>query len=101
MKFQSAIDAIVLSYDDHMKKIIPKPKLLPIRINILIEQKNNFKFENIHLKPYDNLNDLLRLLEEYVQKKGDNILNWNKDSLTFILTGPLRNSNINDSVFQL
>lgn len=65
VKFQSAIDSLVQSYDEHMKCIIPKPKLLPIRVNVRIESKGNYKIENIHIKPYDNLNDLLKLIEEH------------------------------------
>jgi hypothetical protein len=48
-----------------MKKIIPKPKLIPIRINVIIESKNGQKIENVHVKPYDNVNDLLKYVEEY------------------------------------
>ena len=73
VKFQSAIDALVQSYDDHMRKIIPKPKLLPIRINVVIESKNCMRIENLHVKPYDNLNDLLKQLEDYYQTRGDPI----------------------------
>lgn len=53
-KFSGAIDQLVMSYDEHMKKIIPKPKLLPIRVNIVIAAKAGFKIENAHVKPYDN-----------------------------------------------
>ncbi len=46
------MDALVQSYDEHMKKIVPKPKLLPIRLSVVVESKNNLKIENIHVKPY-------------------------------------------------
>ena len=90
-KFSSATDALVQSYDDHMKKIIPKPKLLPIRISVIVECKNNMRLENIHIKPYDNLHDLLKLIEEVQVKKGDGIVDWNKRALNFVLSGPLAN----------
>lgn len=64
LKFQSATDALVQSYDEHMKKIVPKPKLLPIRISVLIECKNHLRIENVHVKPYENLNGLLKIVEE-------------------------------------
>jgi hypothetical protein len=48
-----------------MKKILPKPKLLPIRVSIVIECKPGIKIDNIHVKPYDNINDLLKIIEEY------------------------------------
>ena len=61
-----------------MKKIVPKPKLLPIRISVVVECKNNMRLDNIHVKPYDNLNDLLKVIEEVQSKKGDGIMEWNK-----------------------
>jgi hypothetical protein len=64
-KFSGAIDQLVMSYDEHMKKIMPKPKLLPIRLAIYIPSKNKLKIENLHVKPYDNVNDLFKLVEEY------------------------------------
>jgi hypothetical protein len=100
-KFQSATDALVQSYDEHMKKVVPKPKLLPIRISVIVECKNNLRIENVHVKPYDNLNDLLKMIEEVQAKKGDGIIDWNKQSLQFVLTGPLRNANINQSIFDV
>lgn len=48
-----------------MRKIIPKPKLLPIRISIAVESKHGYKIENIHIKPYENVNDLLKQIEDY------------------------------------
>ena len=64
-KFSGAIDQLVLSYDEHMKQIMPKPKLLPIRVNLIIPSKNGLKIENIHVKPYDNVNDLFKIVEDY------------------------------------
>lgn len=77
-KFNGAIDQLVLSYDEHMKKVVPKPKLLPIRVSVQIESKKNMRIENIHVKPYDNINDLFKVVEEFQVKKGDPILTWNK-----------------------
>jgi hypothetical protein len=48
-----------------MRKILPKPKLLPIRVTVVVECKNNLRIENIHVKPYDNINDLLKIVEEH------------------------------------
>ena len=64
-----------------MKKIMPKPKLLPIRINVAIESKPGLKLENIHIKPYDNINDLFKIIEEYFAMRGDPILDWNKGAI--------------------
>jgi hypothetical protein len=88
-KFSGAIDQLVQSYDEHMKKILPKPKLLPIRINIVIPCKNNLRIENVHVKPYDNIEDLFKLVEEYQQQRGDPILSWQKDAIKVRLSGPL------------
>lgn len=83
------------SYDKHMKKILPQPKLIPIRVNVVIESKNNMRVENIYLKPYDNINDLFKQLEDSQQLRGDSVLNWNKEKLQFVVTGPLRIDNAN------
>ena len=88
-KFRSATDALVQSYDEHMKKIAPKPKMLPIRISVVLSCKNNLRLENIHVKPYETLSDLLKLLEEVCLKRGDPILDWNAHTLSFMLAGPL------------
>lgn len=80
-KFSGAIDQIVMSYDDHMKKIMPKPKLLPIRMAILIPCKNSLKIENVHVKPYDNVHDIFKIVEDYQTQRGDSVLEWKKDSI--------------------
>ena len=90
-KFSGAIDQIVMSYDDHMKKIMPKPKLLPIRLAISVPSKNQLKIENVHVKPYDNVNDLFKIVEDYQNQRGDAVLEWRKDSIKVYLTGPLFN----------
>ena len=48
-----------------MKKILPKPRLIPIRVNVVIQSKNNLKIENVYVKPYENVNDIIKLVEEY------------------------------------
>ena len=90
-KFSGAIDQIVMSYDDHMKKIMPKPKLLPIRLAIVVPSKNALRIENVHVKPYDNVNDLFKIVEDYQSQRGDAVLEWRKDALKVQLTGPLYN----------
>jgi len=88
-KFSGAIDQLVMSYDQHMKKVMPQPKLLPIRINIVVECKAGLKIENSHVKPYDNIYDLFKIVEEYQAMRGDPILSWRKDNIKILLTGPL------------
>ena len=61
-----------------MKKVVPKPKLLPIRVSVQITSKNKLRIENLHVKPYDNVNDLFKLVEEFQQIRGDPVLSWNK-----------------------
>jgi len=54
-----------MSYDEHMKQIMPKPKLLPIRVSLAIEAKPGFRIDNAHVKPYDNANDLFKMIEDF------------------------------------
>jgi len=51
-KFDMAIDALVQSYDEHMKKAVPKPQMLPLRLSVVIQSKNNLRLDNIHVKQY-------------------------------------------------
>ena len=89
-KFSGAIDQLVMSYDEHMKKIMPKPKLLPIRVNIVVECcKTHIKIENAHIKPYENVNDVFKVIEEYQAMRGDPVLSWNKGNFKVLITGPL------------
>ena len=64
-KFNAAIDQLVRSYDEHMKKILPNPKLLPIRVSVQIDGKSRVRIENIHIKPYDTINDIFAVIEEF------------------------------------
>jgi hypothetical protein len=93
VKFQAAIDQLVQSYDEHMRQIVPKPRLLPIRVSVQIESKGGLRLENVHVKPYDSVKDLLKAVEEVQQARGDPVLEWNREQLTFVLTGPLRVDN--------
>jgi hypothetical protein len=72
-----------------MKKIMPKPKLLPLRVSIAIECKPGIKIENAHVKPYDNCNDLFKVIEDFQTARGDPVLSWAKHSIRILLTGPL------------
>lgn len=64
-----------------MKKILPKPKLLPIRVNIVISCKAGLRIENVHVKPYDGVADLFKIVEEYQAQRGDPVLSWQKDGI--------------------
>ena len=88
-KFSGAIDQLVLSYDEHMKKILPRPKLLPIRINVAISCKGGLRIENVHVKAYDNVDDVFKVVEEYQQQRGDPVLSWQKETIKVRITGPL------------
>jgi hypothetical protein len=72
-----------------MKKIMPKPKLLPIRVNLILPSKNGLKIENVHVKPYDNVNDLFKIVEDFQVARQDPVLTWTKENLKVQLTGPL------------
>lgn len=76
-----------------MKKIMPTPKLLPIRVNLVVESKPGMKMENVHVKPYDNARDLLKIIEEQQSVvRGDPVVKWNEHNIKILLTGPLYNA---------
>jgi hypothetical protein len=72
-----------------MKKILPKPKLLPIRVNIVILSKAGLRIENVHVKPYDGVPDLFKIVEEYQLQRGDPVLSWQKEEIKVRIQGPL------------
>ncbi len=88
-KFSGAIDQLVQSYDEHMKKIMPKPKLLPIRVNLVIASKNNMRIETAHVKPFENVQDVFKIVEEYQVARGDPVLAWVKEGIKVRINGPL------------
>ena len=95
-KFSGAIDQLVQSYDEHMKKILPKPKLLPIRVNISVPSKMGMRIENAHVKPYDSVGDVFKIIEEYQNNRGDSVLEWKKDQIKVKITGPLHDEKGDD-----
>ena len=46
-RFERAHDILMEQYDAHMKAILPKPDLLPIRVNISI-QKSDGQKQDVH-----------------------------------------------------
>jgi hypothetical protein len=92
LKFQLAIDQLLEAYDEHMKRTAPAPQLLPVRLNVQIECKQELRFDNLNMKPYDNFNDLKRLVMELSEKRGDRILAF-EESVQFFIQGPLYQNN--------
>lgn len=88
IKFQIAIDQLIEAYDAHMKKTAPAPQLLPVRLSVQFECKQGLRLDNLNLKPYDNLNDLKKLVQEVCEKRGDRIIGF-EDSVQFFIEGPL------------
>ena len=73
-----------------MKKILPKPSNLPIRISIVLPNGN--KIENVHVNPYDNINDIKKLVEENAVKRNDPIIKWG--DIEYTIAGPLAGDNL-------
>ena len=48
-KFNSGQKLLMDQYDEHMKTILPEPKMLPIRLNISIvrKEKSQINIENL------------------------------------------------------
>ena len=48
------------------------------------------KFDNIHVKPFENLWDLVdKHLTSAFEARGDPVMDWAKPSLKFRINGPL------------
>jgi hypothetical protein len=48
------------------------------------------RVDNIFIKPYDTINDIFVVIEEFQRNRGDPILDWNKEHLQIFVSGPLR-----------
>jgi hypothetical protein len=50
----------------------------------------NLKFENVAVKPFENIDDLLdKYITPGLDLRGDPIIDWNKPALKFRITGPI------------
>lgn len=76
-----------------MKNKVPEPQFLPINVNVVFNFKwnvhNGEKIENIQVRPFSCMKDLLNLVEVRYKAKGDAITSWNIDRLEFKILGPL------------
>ena len=61
-KFDKSVEYLLASYDQYMKKAAPVPKFLPIRINVAWQWKIDKNLENIHVNPFDNVDQLINQL---------------------------------------
>jgi hypothetical protein len=66
------------------------PKMLAIRVNVVFQWRLNLKFDNVPVKPYENLWDLIdKHLAPGFEARGDPVMDWAKPSLKFKITGPI------------
>ena len=72
-----------------MKKAAPVPKFLPIRISIAWQWKMDKNLENIHVNPFDNMDHLINQLGRIYEERGDPVIDWKVNSLSFKIIGPL------------
>ncbi len=76
-----------------MKKQVPQPQFLPINLNVVFNFKwnahNGEKIENLQVRPFSCIKDLLNLVEVRFKAKGDAITGWNMEKLEFKILGPL------------
>ena len=71
-RFDRAHDILMEQYDSHMKAILPKPELLPIRVNLFIQKSDGTKQE-VHgmfqVKPYETIDCLIENLKDFYASK--------------------------------
>ena len=76
-----------------MKVKAPQPQFLPITVNVVFDFKwnvhNGEKIENIQVRPFSTIKDLLKVVEARCKAKGDAITDLAIDRLTFKILGPL------------
>jgi len=61
-------------YDTHMKEILPDPKLLPIKIKVMIQRMRNGQLNTVDIatlfqvKPYETVNNLLSQIKAHYEE---------------------------------
>ena len=88
-KFDKSVQYLQGSYDTFMKKAAPVPKFLPIRISIAWQWKMDKNVDNVHVDPFENMDTFINKLGRIYEERGDPVLDWNVNSLTFKIIGPL------------
>ena len=60
-RYEKAMDMLMVQYDTHMKKILPKPDLLPIRVNVvLVEQKTTTEINGVlQVRPFETIDEII------------------------------------------
>ena len=66
---------------------IPDPESLPVRVNIVLIKKN-IEIKEIPMKPYDCINDIIRIVEGKMEERLNPIESWGDDIEVYI-RGPL------------
>lgn len=72
-----------------MKKASPVPKFLPIRVNIAWAWRPDKNLDNIHVNPFDNVDQLINQLGVAYEQRGDSVVDWQVPKLQFKIVGPL------------
>jgi len=84
--FNRSIELLLNSYDQHMANAAPAPQFLPVTVTITVPSKN-LKVPNVHIAPTDTVNEVKGLLRTLMEKRGDPILDFDKDGLFVLVNG--------------
>ena len=76
-KFDKSVQYLQQSYDTFMQKAAPVPKFLPIRVNVVWQWKADKNIENIHVNPFDSVEQLVKQLGIQYEQRGDPVVEWN------------------------
>ena len=95
-QFKTTVTNLIRTYDETLKKSLPEsPKMLPIRLNVIFQWRIGMKFENVNVQPFENLDDLLdKHIAPAMEARGDPVIDWNRQKLTFKITGPLEGAEV-------
>jgi hypothetical protein len=105
LRFQKSVDCLVAQYDEYMKVKVPQPQFLNVTLNVVFDFKWNVhhgqKIENIQVKPFACVKDLMAIVEARCKAKGDAITDLAMERLTFKIVGPLAKAEDEESKEQL
>ena len=72
--------------EGRMQDIVPIPKYLPVRIDVVFHKK--FTLSGILVQPFSSVRNLLKTIEKMMAAKNDPITDWKMEETTFWFSGP-------------
>lgn len=91
LNYERAQNILMEQYDAHMKQILPKPELLPVRLDLVVERLPNqmnaspppIELLNVFsFKPFESLAAITDAISQFYEKRQEVITVFEVESIT-------------------